>query len=86
MDKILPFWNKICNSVTIGDILIIFIKMKRNPIYILLIGDKDEIIQEVNIEKQEKLLQQNNVDYDLIRYKGTHKIDVHILKELAGKL
>ena len=52
----------------------------------ILIGDKDEFIQEGNIEEQEKLLQHNNVDYELIRYKGTHKIDAHILEELAGKL
>ncbi|MBN4051421.1 hypothetical protein JYU16_01255 [bacterium AH-315-M05] len=52
----------------------------------ILIGDKDEFIEFVNIEEHEKLLQQNNIDYELIRYKGTHKIDVHILKELAGKL
>jgi len=52
----------------------------------MLVGDNDEFIEMVNIEEHKKLLQQNNINYELISYKGTHTIDAHTLKELAGKL
>ncbi|MCO6501290.1 MAG: dienelactone hydrolase family protein [Vicingus serpentipes] len=47
----------------------------------VLYGDDDEYITEDWAEKQEQIIQQSNIKYQLIKFKGKHDIPADVLKE-----
>ena len=52
----------------------------------LIIGDKDEFISENTLEKHIKILNEKEINHELIRYKGIHKIETKTLIDLSNSL
>ncbi|MCE3279752.1 MAG: phospholipase/Carboxylesterase [Bacteroidetes bacterium] len=50
------------------------------------VGDKDEFISEIQVENHTSLLKNNDIDFELIRFRGKHEIDPETLIEISEKL
>jgi predicted esterase len=50
---------------------------------VILLGKQDEFITEDNLKKHLVFLEKVNMNYDLILYEGSHKIESSVLQELA---
>jgi len=48
----------------------------------VVVGDADEFIDEAGVEKHSSLLKENNIKFELIRFKGKHEIDNATLLDL----
>jgi len=49
----------------------------------LVIGDQDEFLQPELLNQQIEMLQSNAIPFELVRFSGTHTIDVDVLKSLV---
>lgn len=52
----------------------------------LVVGDADEFINEEGVEKHSNLLKENDIKFELIRFKGKHEIDKTTLLDLQKRL
>ena len=52
----------------------------------MVVGDADEFIDEAGVEKHSTLLKENNIQFELIRFKGKHEIDKPTLLDLQKRL
>lgn len=53
---------------------------------LMVIGDRDEFITEEDVGKYRKLLDQNNIRYELQRFSGSHEINREVLERIAKQL
>jgi predicted esterase len=60
-------------------------KLNRSGIF-LVAGDEDEFLSRINIEGQERILNENSLDYELIRFQGGHSIPEEVLKNVRSRL
>ena len=52
----------------------------------VVVGDADEFINEQEVEKHSNFLKENDIQYELIRFKGKHEIDKTTLLDLQKRL
>jgi predicted esterase len=50
------------------------------------IGDQDEFIKNEEVKEYQRMMDEQQINYELIRFKGNHVIHPETLKELAAKL
>ena len=51
----------------------------------VIVGYEDEFINEAESIKQSDLLNKNEIEFELIRFKGKHEIDKDVLNELQKR-
>lgn len=51
----------------------------------VVVGDEDEFIKEYDVVKQNDFLKKNQIDFEIIRFKGKHEIDKGVLNDLQKR-